>query len=240
MRLIAPCLSALCVGVALVPGEAGAQGCRLTPRAPAYYPAPTYYPAYAPTYVAPTHQTYDPPVIAAPIVVQEVLAPAYVFQILSAYQSPAGYYGQASAPQQQAQRAPAGPQTVRLDPNQLKELAVMLTAMNAQARGDEPPPIGGSDEPPATDGARRASGAEVRVLEQFGKSCTSCHQSPTAKGGVTLFDAEGYWKPSRRGQVLDLATIYDAVESGRMPPPGSPKVPADLLREVSHWKSGGR
>lgn len=157
VRLIGLVMAALAVGVMVVPasaagrffaparGSCSAYGC-------GSYSYPSYsYPSYQ-TYAAPVYETpYVPTVVEK--IIQEVPVPAFVFQVISAYQQPvqapaapangiyppgqsAYGYGQAYAQagavsaQQAVVQQPQQPppvQEVRLNADSLKELAQLVT-----------------------------------------------------------------------------------------------------------------
>ncbi len=226
-----------------------------------YYARPCCAPAYAaPAYYAPSYPVYHAPVVVQkeyvyvkeppvlqPVVIQEQLAPAYSFQVLTAYQPPtqtiAQTYGRggytqgqqlAPAPVQAAPQPPAatgGAAYVKLDPGQLKELARMLKG-SAGAPEDAVPELrsGQTEQVSLTrpetaealgnSGKREATPDEVRVLKFFGQNCSACHQDgKPVRGKVVLFDGAGYWAPRRTDNTpLSLADIYNVCETGQMPP----------------------
>jgi hypothetical protein len=69
---------------------------------------------------------------------------------------------------------------------------------------------------------RRAAAKPAIDMAKVGSdlhACIACHRSPSAKGGVTLFDKQSNFDPR-----VSLREIYEAVESGSMPPDPRPKL----------------
>jgi mono/diheme cytochrome c family protein len=238
-RFLALAFLAAFSATALLAPPAPAQGCRSAHfgYATPVYAAPAY--SYTPTYVAPS---YDYPPIQATVITQEVLAPAYVFQVLNAFQPPAPANTtpyQPAAPPPPCQNA-----TVRLDPAQLAELAALIRAANPPPPADDgPPPFGdalaATAATAATPTANRDTAAdEIAVLQYFGTACAKCHTGANVKGGVRLFDEAGYFKPGRtNGQPLALSEITASVHpvTGTMPK-GGPKMPPELFARIPpHW-----
>jgi hypothetical protein len=228
----------------------------------ANYHAPVYAAPYqAPAYVAPV---YEPPVVSQRVIVQEVLAPAYVFQVMSpAYQQSQSTIAQqypaqnpcpvcpqaaaqtfcsAATPGQNPPAAhPAMPAKVRLDEDQIAEIVRRVRAENDPVPVIGGRPAGTPDAPKSPQPQSPQEQGEIAALQYMGKACASCHQAPNVKGGVTLFDEQGYFKPSRDGQPLSLAAIERSMSSFAMPPGArndpAKQVPPNVLAGIAHWKA---
>lgn len=83
---------------------------------------------------------------------------------------------------------------------------------------------------PFEDSVAPASSAMAGAASVVQSRCYSCHGAST-RGGVSLFGPNG---PSRNGQPLSKAHIWDVVRQGRMPPTGplSPAEKASLISEL--------
>jgi hypothetical protein len=192
----------------------------------------------------------DVPFIAQQIIIQEQLAPAFVFQAVSAYQVPqqtaytgqmggyqggqmfqqTGYQQATQASYQQASYQQTAQRPARLSDEDVKRIALEVKV----ALGVEPPTIGSDDVPPVSKPEQQTP-VQSTAVNYLRTACASCHSGAVARGQVTLFDAAGAFSPLRRGQPMTARDALAPVHAGAMPPPtsGKPRPDQQTLNELA-------
>lgn len=203
------------LAVILLPGEVQAQ-CRVVNHARGATCAPT---AVTPSYDAPVFLVETPAVI-----VQPVLVPAYVFQVVNAYTPPA-----------QAQAAPRS----NLSTRDVDLIAYRVAALLRTSSVNEPPPML-LDEPPALE-APRTSGLNPDAIRYFASACYKCHNPGSSKGKLVLFDTardgQAAWNPQfTDNRPVSASDLLGVIKGGTMPPPPGPKVPDEVVAMVEAWR----
>lgn len=227
---------------------------------------PTYAPSYAPTYVAPYYK--EPPVLVQPVIIQENLAPAFVFQVIHSYPTLPSSVVTTAPPQPPQVPGPVsapggltGPSAFATPPcTDDKIEAALLRVLNkhgyAGAMPQKEPPLFRPMDPtpptmqptnPVGSGPPQTPGLDARAVTYLNNNCASCHSSDKAKGSVVLFDSSGIYQPYRTdGQPFSRKDILDSLkgEGGKaqMPPAAksdaTKKAPAEILALVENWTYG--
>lgn len=218
---------------------------------PRYYPSYSYYQPYYPVYEEPY---VPPPTYVQPVIIEERLAPAFVFQVLTAYngqtanasmlsnQQAAQYNQQTSQPAQSMQPMQSisaqSPVSSSVSSSAMEQRLARLEILLERKLGTD------STLPMLNDGTgAKTPGAEggltqerlQKMVNWLGTTCSSCHQPRKengfqVKGNVQLFTDKGQFNPSKDGQPLPKGKLYSVL---RQDVAGSPSMPPTVPRDPS-------
>lgn len=195
----------------------------------------------SPSYCAPV---YDPPalVVQDRVVVQEVLTPAFVFQVVDAYRPPVSTPISTVLPTQpvlQTQPVISSGGLSQQDVDLVAKRVVQL--LKETGNPNDPPALNVGDN--LNQFQQPKSGAlQTEAIQHFANSCFKCHNSEKAKGKLILFDNAGEgkvaWNPRYTdGRPLEPSVLLEVIEGGTMPPAGEgERVPANIVALVKAWR----